>query len=110
MKYIYTAIFEPHTRGYMVSVPDFPGCVTHGTDLQDALDMGRDVLSLLLTFSEEACLPIPEASDPSSVHPEPPAFTALLEADTTAYREMYPKDLLDPQAVTAAAEDTLNII
>ena len=48
MKYLYSAMFHPDGGKIIASVPDLPGCVTSGRDMQDALDHARgDVFSLV---------------------------------------------------------------
>jgi predicted RNase H-like HicB family nuclease len=39
MKYMYTATFTPDENGlkYYARIPDLPGCITTGSDLQDAI-------------------------------------------------------------------------
>ncbi len=42
MELVYPAIFTPWESGpgYTVVVPDLPGCVTEGRDLNEAIEMG----------------------------------------------------------------------
>lgn len=43
------AVFAPATEGgYNVSFPDFPGCVTFGSTLEEAQKMAQEVLELWL--------------------------------------------------------------
>ena len=43
---IYPAVFEPcQEGGYLVTVPDLPGCVTEGDTLAEAILMGQDAAS-----------------------------------------------------------------
>ncbi|MCD7867653.1 MAG: type II toxin-antitoxin system HicB family antitoxin [Clostridiales bacterium] len=48
MKYIYTAILIPEEdgSGFFARVPDLPGCITTGRDLQDAVEMITDAASI----------------------------------------------------------------
>ena len=52
---------EP-TSDYGVEFPDFPGCVTAGTDLEDARHMAAEVLDLHIRGMLEDGDPIPEPS------------------------------------------------
>ena len=45
-----------------VSFPDFPGCITAGSTLQEAMDMAREALALHIEGMVEAGQPIPEPS------------------------------------------------
>ena len=54
MKLVYPAIFSPciEKEGYTVTVPDLPGCVSEGSSLAEAIEMGTDAASgwVLLTI------------------------------------------------------------
>ena len=98
MKYAYTAILEPHENGaYMVTIPDIPGCVSYGDNLYEAVLMGTDAVSLMLTYLEEKGKAIPPASPPGSITAEAPSVTTILCADTEAYRKLYPPDYVPPE-------------
>ena len=48
MKLSYPAVFTSFTdkkTGYTVEVPDLPGCVTEGSDMIEAIEMGIDAAS-----------------------------------------------------------------
>ena len=47
MKYTYTAVFTPTEDGteFYARVPDLPGCITTGDDLDDAIDQITDAAS-----------------------------------------------------------------
>ncbi len=87
MKYIYTAIFEPQNNGgFSVTVPDVPGCVTSGKDMQDAIEMIKDALAGCLCSSEDHNYPIASPQLPMAFHLKKGAFAALIDVDTTLYR------------------------
>ena len=45
----YYAIFDPaEEKGFNVSFPDFPGCVTFGKTFEEAKEKAREVLELWL--------------------------------------------------------------
>jgi antitoxin HicB len=47
-EYQYTIILHPDTeeRGYTVTVPALPGCVTQGETLEEAIAMAKDAIRL----------------------------------------------------------------
>lgn len=53
MKYLYTAVFSPKEsgNGYYASVPDLPGCISTGRDLNDAIDQITDAASSWLVVA-----------------------------------------------------------
>lgn len=44
----YPAIFHPETTGYSVSVPDIEGCFTQGENMEEAMSMAKEAVSLML--------------------------------------------------------------
>ena len=54
----YPVIFQKTNDGYLVTVPDFDG-MTQGTDLEDAVMMARDLISINLLMFEENGEPYP---------------------------------------------------
>lgn len=92
MKLIYPAIFTPFsdgTEGYVVEVPDLPGCVTEGTDLINAIEMGVDAASGWILEELEEGNSIPKASDTSHIELPDNAFINHLVLDIDAYNEKY---------------------
>lgn len=86
-KYIYPAIFTPEAdSGFSVRFPDIEGCFTTGEDLEDALKMAYDALSLMLVHYEDEKKKIPDSSDILSVKLKKGEFSSLICADTIAYR------------------------
>lgn len=73
-RYIYPAVFyhpEEDPGVYVVHFPDL-GQYTQGENLENALDMAKELLELTLYGLEEDGLPIPAASDPAEVHLDRP--------------------------------------
>lgn len=111
-KYLFPAVFEPGddgSEGYTVTFPDLPGCITEGSDLQEAMSMARDALSGFLYGMEEDNETIPTPSSPASVQTEKGAFVALVEAWTDIIREemenkAVKKTLTIPKWLNDAAE------
>jgi len=70
---IYFAIFEPTGTGYGIYFPDFPGCISVGEDLSEAMDMAKEALELHYNSMAEDGDPIPL--------PTMPPFTNLDEGE-----------------------------
>ena len=45
-KLTYLAVFEPTEDGYSVYFPDLPGCISVGSDFEDARRQATDALGL----------------------------------------------------------------
>jgi len=88
MKAIYTAVltYVDKENGYDVSIPDIPGCVTTGKDLQDAIRSIADAANGCLCVLEDERLPLPLPSAPQEVSHAPQDFTTLIQVDTDFYR------------------------
>ena len=90
MKLTYPAIFYSGEGGFAVEVPDLPGCVSGGTTLADAIDMGIDAASgWVLDELEEGKQP-PQASPIQDIRAdEDGGFVSMLVLDIDAYAEKY---------------------
>lgn len=88
-KYLYPAIFEKEPCGYSVVFPDIEGCATSGETLEEAMEMAKDALCLMLYDMEECKEAIPEPSDIKDVHCNPNAFVSLVACNTLDYRRFY---------------------
>jgi len=58
----YVALFEKEKNGYSVEFPDFPGCVTCGDDLDEAVDMAHEALAMFVEGMLEDGESLPEPS------------------------------------------------
>lgn len=91
MKLVYPAIFTPclEKKGYTVVVPDLPGCVSEGSSLVDAIDMGTDAACgwILGELEDGNNLPVPTAYEDIAV--ENGSFVNLLVLDIDSYAEKY---------------------
>lgn len=47
-RYTVVLLTDPESGGYVVQVPALPECVTEGETVEEALDMARDVIRLVL--------------------------------------------------------------
>jgi len=66
----YLAVFEPSKTGFSVYFPDLPGCISHGGNLEEAMNEARDALGLHLYGMEKDGDKIPEPSRVPSVDAE----------------------------------------
>ena len=87
-KYLYPAVFEKEESGYSVIFPDL-GIATSGETLEEAMDMAKDALCLMLYDLEESKQPIPAASDMRELSCPENAFLSLVACDTMEYRRFY---------------------
>lgn len=65
MKYI--ALLGEEKKGYGVTFPDFPECVTFGADVDEAVDMAHEALAMFVELMQENNEPLPEPSSPAVV-------------------------------------------
>lgn len=79
-RYIFPAIFEPgEKKGYTVSFPDLPGCITEGDNMEEALHMAKEALELHLYGMEEDQDEIPNPSRPEELKVPEKSFVSLVE-------------------------------
>ena len=64
MKFIYTATFVPNEDAtkFYCRVPDLPGCITTGDNLEDAIEMITDAASGWLVVAEDEGNEIPKVT------------------------------------------------
>ncbi|MBR3786487.1 MAG: type II toxin-antitoxin system HicB family antitoxin [Firmicutes bacterium] len=91
MKLVYPAILTPYDdeTGFVVEVPDLPGCVSGGASLIEAIEMGVDAASGWILDEIEDGKLYPPASDPSKLDVPENSFVSLLVLDMTSYAEKY---------------------
>jgi predicted RNase H-like HicB family nuclease len=53
---------EPDETALFVQVPDLPGCMTHGGDMDEALEMAADAIATWLDACRTLGRPFPEPS------------------------------------------------
>lgn len=86
-KLFYPALFHiAEEGGFWVSFPDIPECLTQGDDMTQAYEMAVDALGLALTSREKEHQPLPAASAPTAITPEPNSFLVAIEFDMLAYK------------------------
>ncbi len=66
--YSMTLEWDPRDAIYVVTVPELPGCRTHGGSLEEALRQGRDALESWIDVARELGRPIPP---PRHFRPQP---------------------------------------
>lgn len=88
MKYIYTATFVPNEDGtkFYCRVPDLPGCITTGSNINDAIEMITDDASGWLTVAEDEGNEIPAATPQHKLDIPDNAVCSIIRIDTLAYR------------------------
>lgn len=88
MKYIYTATFVPNDDGtkYYCRVPDLPGCITTGSDIEDAIEMITDAASGWLVVAEDEGNEIPAPTPQHKLNIPEKAVCSIIRIDTFAYR------------------------
>ena len=86
MRYIYSAAFEFTPGKVYARVPDLPGCITTGKDLNEALDMIADAASIWLVSAEDHDDPIPEATPQTELPHEDGIVYSFIQIDTIQYR------------------------
>ena len=93
MKLIYPAIFTPYIEndGYTVNIPDLPGCVSEGYDLENAIEMGTDAACGWILGELEDGNSIPLASSPKNIEYDEDSFITFLILDMDLYSEKYGK-------------------
>ena len=90
MKYTYTAVITPNDDGtkFYCRVPDLPGCITTGNDLDDAIEQITDAANIWLVGSEDDGEdPVP-ATPQADIPHDANAILTLLQLDTLQYRAM----------------------
>jgi len=89
MKYIYTAVFSFSDEDKVYArVPDLPGCITTGSDLQDAIDQITDAASGWLVVAEDEDLDIAAPTPQEAIPHEDGDALSLISVDTLEYRAL----------------------
>lgn len=110
-KYIFPAIFEPgEQKGFCVTFPDLPGCITEGDTLEEAYTMAKEALELHLYSMEEDGDDIPQPAQPNQIKINNNSFITLIEAWMPLIRneianKSVKKTLTIPKWLNDAAEE-----
>jgi predicted RNase H-like HicB family nuclease len=79
MVYVYPAIFHANEDGsYTITYPDFPGCVSEGKSLGNALDMAEAALKQWITYLTEKKQEMPATSKIEEIKVKPGEFVNLI--------------------------------
>ena len=77
----YPAIFHPEEVGYSVFVPDIEGCSTQGDTMDEAVEMAKDAIGLMLDGAGEH----PQASSPSALPLADGEFVVMIPFNPSEY-------------------------
>ncbi|MCD7734614.1 MAG: type II toxin-antitoxin system HicB family antitoxin [Clostridiales bacterium] len=88
-KYAYPAIFTPEENGYSIRFPDLESCYTSAQDVNEGLEMAKDVLCLTLYWMEKEGKDIPVPTRVNDVPHDGGEFVSLVACDTEWYRRFY---------------------
>ena len=87
--------------------PDLPECFTDGDNMDDAIRMANDALSLCLYEREEHKEEIPKATSADNLPIPQGSFIAIIQADTTPVRKLNEKRSVRKNITIPAYLDTL---
>ncbi|HHX19701.1 MAG TPA: HicB family protein [Clostridiaceae bacterium] len=115
MKYTYPIVIthEPDSSSkapYIVRIPDFDA-LTQGESITDAIEMGQDLLSILVVQYEDEKRELPEASPFADLSEQfRGSVVSLVIADSDHYRQMHQskpvkKTLAIPSWLNSRAEE-----
>ena len=92
MKTVYPTIFTDTGEGFLIEVPDLD-IMTQGTDMENAIEMARDAISLTIVSLEDSKqeVPVPSAMDCIDVSKgifadDGKGFVSMVDVDTAEYR------------------------
>lgn len=92
MKVAYPTIFTPIKDCYLVEVPDLD-ILTQGTDLENAIEMARDAISVTIVSLEDAKEAVPAPTPITAVDvskgtfaDDGKGFVSVVDADISDYR------------------------
>ncbi len=87
MRYLFTAVFEPQADGsFFARIPDLPGCITSGKNLDDAIVQITDAASIWLVDAEDDNEPIPKSHNQEDLTHNESDVLSIIQIDTLAYR------------------------
>lgn len=79
-EYVYPALFHLNEDdgSYTITYPDFPGCISEGKSLENALYMAQDALCTWLRYLLDDGQELPSASELAQVKPGSGEFVNLV--------------------------------
>ncbi len=92
MKRVYPVIFTQAQDGFLIEVPDLE-ILTEGTDIENAIDMARDAISITLVSLEENNETVPTPTNMENIDVSKgtfsssgKSFVSMVDANTKEYR------------------------
>ena len=64
----YSVVLMPEEGGYVAAVPALPGCVTQGESVEEALEMARDAIQVMIEALAANNEEIPEEEGPALLY------------------------------------------
>lgn len=87
-KYMFPALFElGETKGYCITFPDLPGCITEAETIEEGLDNAKENLELWLWSMEEDNEEIPSPTLPENIEAEKGSFIVPVLVNMLPVRE-----------------------
>ena len=86
-KYLFPAIFTIDDDGVSVELPDLPGCLTCGSNQEEAFEMVKDALSLHLYGMEQDGDDIPAPSKLNQLKLDQNQYSVLVEVWMPVFRD-----------------------
>ncbi|WP_146550983.1 type II toxin-antitoxin system HicB family antitoxin [Rummeliibacillus sp. SL167] len=89
-RYYFPAVFDSGndgSKGYTVTFPDLPGCITEGSDIEESFRMAKDALEGYLYGMEEDNESIPSPSNLNDISVPSGGFIAYIEVWTDYVRD-----------------------
>ena len=84
----YPAVFQPEEDGgFSVFFPGIEGCNTQGETVEESYKMAFDALGIVLSYMEDAHLPVPKASAPQDIKLEEGQYIVIIEFDMLEYKK-----------------------
>lgn len=82
-EYVYPALFHLNEDdgSYTITFPDFPGCISEGKSLENALYMAQDALRVWLGYALDQGNALPDATAIQRVAAGPGEFVNLVRAE-----------------------------
>lgn len=108
--YVFPSIFSYDDDDISVEFPDLPGCLTFGTNTQDAIDKAKEAMALHISSIEDDYEEIPQPTDIKMITVEPKQSIILIDVWMPIYRDnikyaSIKKTLTIPKWLNDAAEE-----
>lgn len=92
MKTVYPTVFTDTGEGFLIEVPDLD-IMTEGTDMENAIEMARDAISITIVSLEDNKQEVPAPSDLDCIDAEKgtfadegKSFVSMVDVNTAEYR------------------------